>query len=106
MIRFLRVVVVVVVAAILLMFAAANRQIVAVSFDPFGPAENPAFAIPAPLFAIVIVSVMLGVIAGSAATWMSQGRHRRAARRNRAEAARWRTEAEAARAHPPALTHS
>ena len=106
MIRFLRIVIIAVVAILVLMFAVANRQIVLVSFDPFGPAENPAFAIPAPLFAVVIASAMLGVIAGSAATWVSQGRHRRAARRNRAEADKWRAEAEAAKAQPPALPRS
>ena len=106
MIRFLRIVVIAVVAIILLLFAVANRQTVTVSFDPFGSVDNPAFAIPAPLFAVVIVSAMLGVIAGSAATWVSQGRHRRAARRHRADADRWRSEAEALKTQPPALPRS
>ncbi len=106
MIRFLRIVVIAVVAIILLLFAVANRQAVTVSFDPFGPVDHPAFAIPAPLFAVVIVSAMLGVVAGSAATWVSQGRHRRAARRHRADADRWRSEAEALKTQPPALPRS
>jgi uncharacterized integral membrane protein len=106
MIRFLRIVVITVVAILLLMFAVANRQIVQVSFDPFGSAENPAFAVPAPLFAVVTASAMLGVIAGSAATWMSQGRHRKAARRNRAEADKWRAAADAAKVQPPATPRS
>ena len=37
---------------------------------------------------------MVGVLAGGAATWLAQGKHRRAARRSRAEADRWRAEAE------------
>jgi len=106
MIRFLRIVIIAVVAILLLMFAVANRQVVLVSFDPFGSAESPAFAVPAPLFAVVIASAMLGVIAGSAVTWVSQGRHRRAARRHRAEAEKWRAQAEAAKAQPPALPRS
>ncbi len=106
MIRFVRIVVVAVVAVILLLFAFANRQTVSVSFDPFGSADNLAFAIPAPLFAVVIASAMLGVIAGSAATWVSQGRHRRAARRHRAEADKWRAEAETTRVQPPSLSGS
>ncbi len=107
MIRFIRIVVFAVVAIILVIFAFANRQIVTVSFDPFSSAENSALAMSAPLFAVVIVSAMLGVIAGSAATWVSQGRHRRAARRHRAEADKLRAEAEALKAQqPPALPRS
>ncbi len=106
MIRFLRILVVAIVGIILLLFAIANRQIVVVSFDPFGSIDNSAFAVPAPLFAVVIASAMLGVIAGSAATWVSQGRHRRAARRHRADAEKWRAEAEALRAQPSALPRS
>jgi uncharacterized integral membrane protein len=107
MIRFIRLVVFAVVAIILLLFAFANRQIVTVSFDPFSSAENSAVATSAPLFAVVVVTAMLGVIAGSAATWVSQGRHRRAARRHRVEADRLRAESEELKARqPPALPRS
>jgi uncharacterized integral membrane protein len=97
MIRFFKYVVVALIAVVLLAFAYANHQFVTVSFDPFG--SEGAFVPPvdAPLFAVVIVSAMLGVIAGAAATWLSQGRHRKAARRNRAEADKWRIQAEALR---------
>jgi uncharacterized integral membrane protein len=94
MMRFLRLLVLAVIAIVLILFAFANRQWVTVSFDPFDSAENAAFSIATPLFLVAIAAAMLGVIAGAAATWLSQGRHRRAARKNRAEANRWRTEAE------------
>ena len=94
MIRLLRLLVIAVVAIVLIWFAFANRQPVTVSFDPFNSADNAAVAIAAPLFAVVIAAAMLGVVAGAAATWFSQGRHRRAARMSRAEADRWRAEAE------------
>ena len=109
MIRFLRLLVLAVVAIVLILFAFANRQWVTISLDPFGAADNAAVAIAAPLFAVVIVAAMLGVIAGAAATWLSQGRHRRAARSSRAEADRWRAEAEglrASRSAPPPLRRS
>jgi uncharacterized integral membrane protein len=101
MIRFIRLVVFAVAAILLLLFAFANRQFVTVSFDPFSSAEHSALATSAPLFAVVIVTAMLGVIAGSAATWVSQGRHRRAARHHRAEADRLRAEAEGLKARQP-----
>jgi uncharacterized integral membrane protein len=102
MTRFLRLLIIAIVAIVLLLFVFANRQWATVSFDPFGSVENAAFAIEAPMFAVVIVAAMLGVIAGAAATWVSQGRHRRAARQSRAEAARWRAEAQNLKAAEPA----
>jgi uncharacterized integral membrane protein len=95
MLRFLRIVIVLLAAIILLGFAFANRHLVTVSFDPFSARDNAAFSIDAPLFAVAIVSAMLGVVAGACATWFSQGRHRQASRRHRVEAERWRTQAEA-----------
>jgi uncharacterized integral membrane protein len=106
MTRFVRYVVLAVIAVVLLLFAYANREVVEVSFDPFGSRENPAFAIAAPMFAVVIVFAALGVVAGAFATWLSQGRYRRASRQHRAEAQKWRAEAEAqkaARVSPAAL---
>jgi uncharacterized integral membrane protein len=103
MIRFLKVVILVLCAGVLLGFAFANRDFVTVSFDPFSSAENAAFSIPAPLFAVVIVAAMLGVIAGALATWFSQGRHRRASRQSRVEAEKWRAQAQALKTAHPAL---
>jgi uncharacterized integral membrane protein len=103
MIRFLKVVILVVCAVALLGFAFANRDFVTVSFDPFSSADNAAFSIPAPLFVVVIVAAMLGVIAGALATWFSQGRHRRASRQSRVEAEKWRAQAQALKTAHPAL---
>jgi uncharacterized integral membrane protein len=93
-------------AVVLLIFALINRQTVTVSFDPFG-GTPPAFAVTAPLFVVLGLAAMIGVIAGGIATWFAQGRHRRAARQARAEAQRLRTENErlaaAARAKATAL---
>jgi hypothetical protein len=106
MIRMAKYVVLGVIALVLLLFAFANREIVSVSFDPFGSRDNAALAITAPMFAVVIVFAALGVVAGAFATWLSQGRHRRASRQNRAEADKWRAEArtlKASQSSPPAL---
>ncbi len=92
MIRFFRLVFVAIVIVILLAFAFANRQWVTLSFDPFSAADNAAFSLEVPLFVVVIAAAMLGVVAGAAATWVSQGRHRRAARQSRVEADRLRAE--------------
>ena len=104
MIRFLKVAILILCAVVLLGFAFANRDFVTVSFDPFSSTDNAALSIPAPLFAVVIVAAMLGVVAGALATWFSQGRHRRASRQSRVEADKWRAQAQALRAAHPALT--
>jgi uncharacterized integral membrane protein len=85
-------------AILFLMFAFANRHYVTVSFDPFASGDIPAFSLDGPLFLILIIVVMLGVLVGGAATWLGQGKHRRAARQARAEAAKLRADLDAMRA--------
>lgn len=70
---------------IFLVFAIANRQLVTVSFDPFNSAD-PAVGVTMPLFLVIILVAILGVVAGGIATWLRQGHWRRAARRHEAEA--------------------
>ena len=103
MVRFIKILVLVLCAVVLLGFAFANRDFVTVSFDPFSTTDNAAFSIPAPLFVVVIVSAMLGVVAGALATWFSQGRHRRASRQSRIEADKWRSQVQAVKTAQPAL---
>ncbi len=86
------------IAIVLLIFAFANRHIVTVSFDPFAAGDVADFAISAPLFLILFLAAMIGVLAGGAATWLTQSKHRKAARQSRAEAERLRGQAEASRA--------
>lgn len=92
MLKLVKFVVVAVVAIVVLAFAIANRQSVSVSFDPFASGEAPAFAIAAPLFLLLIAALILGVIIGGAAVWLSQSRFRRAARQSRAEVQRLRSQ--------------
>jgi len=98
MLRFLKLLIIAPVAIVLLMFAFANRHVVDISFDPFDSGDIPAFSIQAPMFIVLILSVMLGVVAGGVATWFGQGKHRRAARVGRAEADRLRADLQTARA--------
>ena len=65
-------------------FAVANRQAVTISFDPFS-AAHPAYAITLPLFVVIFVLVILGVIIGGIASWLRQNSWRRSARRLDAE---------------------
>jgi uncharacterized membrane protein YciS (DUF1049 family) len=85
----LKVIVLVPIALIAVVFAVANRQIATISLDPFN-SETPAFALSAPLFLVIILMVMLGVLIGGIATWLSQGGVRAAARQAKADAERLR----------------
>jgi len=67
-------------AVIIIAFAVANRQIVTVSFDPFSTGE-PAASVTLPLFALVILLLIVGVLIGGLASWLRQGKWRQAARR-------------------------
>lgn len=72
-------------AVIFIVFAVANRHLVTVSFNPFDSGD-PTGKLTLPLFVVIILVAMLGVVAGGVATWLRQGRYRRAARRFEAEA--------------------
>jgi uncharacterized integral membrane protein len=67
-------------AVIIIIFAVANRQTVTVSFDPFSTA-SPAYAVTLPLFVLIAMMIILGVLIGGTVAWAGQARWRRAARR-------------------------
>ena len=60
--------------------AVANRQTVAISFDPFN-AVDPAYGAQLPLYLLVLLLVIAGVLIGGIAAWLMQSRWRRRARR-------------------------
>jgi uncharacterized integral membrane protein len=66
-------------------FAVANRQIVVISLDPFDQ-THPAIAMSLPLFALILVLIIGGVVVGGIAAWLKQSKWRRAARRAEWEA--------------------
>ncbi|GGF38961.1 hypothetical protein GCM10011321_32400 [Youhaiella tibetensis] len=73
---------------LLILFALANRQLVIVNFNPFMPSGSltqPGYGVP--LFLVIYIVLLLGVIAGGIATWFAQGKVRQ-------EKRHWRKEAE------------
>jgi uncharacterized integral membrane protein len=83
-------------AVVILGFAVANRQSVSVSFDPFN-ASAPAYSATLPLFLLIFVLLIVGVIIGGIAAWLRQGRWRSAARRAEAEHRHMQAEIDALR---------
>ena len=107
MIRFLKALVLLPVAILVVLLAVANRAPVQVSLDPFSQ-EAPEFATEVPLYAVIFAAVIVGVLVGGIATWLTQAKHRRARRQYRREAQHLKGETDRMRAqaaHPgvPAL---
>lgn len=75
--------------AVLVAFALANRHLVAVNLNPFAsPASADAAGYGVPLFVILYIVLLIGVMLGGTATWFAQGHHRKRERQ-------WRREAQA-----------
>lgn len=83
--RILLIVVFVPLAVVLIALAVANRGATAFTVDPFNPG-NPALTVQMPLFVLLFLALLIGLIIGSAATWLRQGRYRRLARQRELEA--------------------
>jgi uncharacterized integral membrane protein len=84
-------------------FAVANRHFVTISFDPFNT-RDPSISVTMPLFAIIIVVAILGVVAGGTATWFRQRHWRRTARLH--EAGARQAQAQLAELRASAMTRS
>lgn len=78
--RIVSIVIVVPLAVVIIVFAVANRQSVTVSFDPLS-SSSPAYAATLPLFVLIFVLLILGVLIGGAAAWIGQTKWRRTARK-------------------------
>lgn len=91
--RFLALLILVPVTAVLVLLAVANRAPVTLSLDPFNP-DAPVYSVSLPLFVVILVAMIAGVLAGGIAAWLRQGRYRREARVRRTEVARLEAEAE------------
>jgi uncharacterized integral membrane protein len=80
-------------AILLIVLAVANRHPVSLALNPFNPADQ-ALSLSAPLFVLLILAVMLGILLGAVVTWFSQGKHRKKARTQSRAAQQWQAEAD------------
>lgn len=78
-------------AVVVIALAVANRQPVVVSFDPFDQL-HPAMARAMPLYQLMLLLLIAGVVLGGVAAWVRQGKWRRAARLAEARAHELRAE--------------
>ena len=90
--RFVTLLLVVPLTIVVVVLSVANREAVTLSLDPIG--SPPALSLEAPLFFFLFAAIALGILFGGIATWIGQRKWRRAARSERANAARNRQELE------------
>src|SRR5690349_3543847 len=67
-------------AIAIVLFAVSNRGPISLAFDPFA-SEPPMYTFSAPLFFVLLGTMVAGVIIGGAAAWSRQSKWRRRARR-------------------------
>ena len=77
--KILKLILIIPVAICILTIAVANRAPVILSLDPIS-AIDPIFSFKAPLFVILFLSLMLGLLIGGLSVWMAQGVHRKTAK--------------------------
>jgi uncharacterized integral membrane protein len=80
-------------AIILITLAVINRHGVTLVLDPFRP-EEPVLSLVLPFYVYLFGMLLVGIVVGGMAVWLTQAHWRRAARRRSAEAQRWRAEAD------------
>jgi uncharacterized integral membrane protein len=98
--KFVATVVLIPLGLVFVIFAVANRHLVTVSFDPFN-STDPAMAVTLPLFLVLILVAIAGVVVGGSVTWFGQRHWRRAARRYEADARQARAQLADLHGAPP-----
>ena len=80
-------------AIVLIVLSVANRNVVTLALNPFDPSDT-VLSVSAPFFVFLFLALMVGMVIGSLATWVKQGRYRKKARQEAKEAVKWHTEAD------------
>ena len=87
--RFLTLFVFLPIAVVVVVLSVANRASVTFSLNPVTGAAS-GWSATGPLYVFLFIAVIVGIVIGGVATWLRQGRWRRAARVERANAERLR----------------
>jgi uncharacterized integral membrane protein len=99
MVRYLKLLVILPVAIVVVALAVINRGPATLTFLP---PQLGGVTATLPMFVVIFLSVMAGVLIGGMAAWFVQGRHRRLERTYRREADALKAEAQRLKAMQPA----
>jgi uncharacterized membrane protein (DUF106 family) len=103
--KLINIVVLVPVGIILIVLSVANRQTVTLALNPFNTVDS-MLSVSAPFFVFLFLALIVGLVVGAAAAWLSQGKHRRRARNEANEALKWHREADKQRGEVERLAQS
>ncbi|OAP41270.1 hypothetical protein AU381_05185 [Sinorhizobium glycinis] len=103
--KIVNIVVLVPLGVILIALSVANRQTVTLALNPFDTADS-VLSVSAPFFLFLFLAVIVGLVLGAAAVWLSQGKYRRRARSEAHEALKWHQEAEKHRSEAERLAQT
>jgi hypothetical protein len=78
---------------VLVTLAVTNSHRVRLILDPFRP-DDPVLSLVLPFYLYLFGALLVGIVIGGMAMWLTQGHWRRIARRRGAEAVRWQAEAD------------
>ena len=70
-------------AALLIVFCVVNRQPTTISLDIFG--TTPSLSLTLPLFVLLLLCVIIGLLLGGVGTWLTQSHYRAKSARRRRE---------------------
>ncbi len=79
------------IAIIIVALSVANRHSVRISFDPIN-VSSPFMSFEIPLYLLMLLTVILGIVVGGASSWLNQSKWRKAAREARHEMSEMRSE--------------
>ncbi len=82
------------IAIVIVALSVANRHAVRFSFDPIN-VSSPLLSFEMPLYLLLLVTVILGIVIGGASSWLNQAKWRKAAREARHEMSELRSESQA-----------
>lgn len=88
------------IAIVLVVLSVANRQSVTLALNPFDASDD-VLSVSAPFFVFLFAALILGMVIGSVATWVKQGKYRTRARTHEREAVKWQSEADRLKAGTP-----
>jgi uncharacterized integral membrane protein len=83
--RFFKFLFLVPVALVVLALAVANRHSVTIFLDPFADQMPEGTQIAVPLYIVMLLAAVAGIVLGGLTTWLEQGKYRRSARRAKSE---------------------
>lgn len=78
---------------VVIALAVTNRQDIVLSIPP-QVGDAPLYAFTVPLYAVLFATLFIGMMIGSCATWIKQGKHRKQVREQKVEATKMAFEAD------------